>query len=68
MISRATIEARFRRLRQIVSAIRRAHGNRLYRDLDHLAGTWTADQADAFDRRLAEQRQVDEAAWTLCAS
>jgi len=31
----------------------------VYHDLDHLAGTWTAEQADEFNRFLAEQRQVD---------
>jgi len=30
-----------------------------YDDLDYLAGTWTAEEADAFDTALAEQRQID---------
>jgi len=37
---------------------------RPYHDLDHLAGTWTAEEADAFDQRIEEMfEQVDEEAW-----
>lgn len=35
----------------------------VYADLDPLAGTWTDEEADAFDRRIAEQRAVDEDLW-----
>ena len=35
----------------------------LFTDLDHLAGTWSEDEASAFDASLAEQRQVDEELW-----
>jgi hypothetical protein len=35
----------------------------LYHDLDHLAGCWTAEEAAAFDRSLAEQRKVDPELW-----
>ena len=34
-----------------------------YDELDHLAGTWTAEEARTFDAGLAEQRTVDEALW-----
>jgi plasmid stability protein len=34
-----------------------------YRDLDHLAGSWTREQADEFDRYLAEERQIDWELW-----
>jgi hypothetical protein len=34
-----------------------------HHDLDHLAGTWTKEEADEFDRALAEQRQIDEEMW-----
>lgn len=37
---------------------------RQYTDLDHLAGTWTAAEADEFDRLLAAQREIDDALWT----
>jgi len=35
----------------------------LHHDLDHLAGSWSAEEADAFDRDLAEQRRVDPELW-----
>ncbi len=35
----------------------------IHHDLDHLAGTWTEEEADAFDAALADQRQVDPELW-----
>jgi len=35
----------------------------LYHDLDHLAGSWTADEAAAFDEALARQRRIDPELW-----
>lgn len=32
-------------------------------DLDHLAGTWSQEQAKEFDEALREQRQIDEKLW-----
>lgn len=32
-------------------------------DLDDLAGTWTPEEAAAFDAVLAEQRQIDPDLW-----
>jgi hypothetical protein len=32
-------------------------------DLDHLAGTWSEEEAAAFDEALAEQRRVDPELW-----
>jgi len=32
-------------------------------DLDELAGTWSAEEADAFDRSLAEGRAIDPELW-----
>ncbi len=32
-------------------------------DLDELAGTWTAEEADAFDRVVADQRPIDPDVW-----
>jgi hypothetical protein len=34
-----------------------------HRDLDALAGTWSVDDARAFDEALAVQRQVDRKLW-----
>jgi antitoxin FitA-like protein len=35
----------------------------LHYDLDHLAGTWSEEDAAAFDEALAEQRRVDPELW-----
>jgi hypothetical protein len=32
-------------------------------DLDHLAGTWSAEEADAFDRQLGATRRIDAELW-----
>ena len=34
-----------------------------HHDLDHLAGTWSADEAEAFLATLADFSQIDEALW-----
>jgi plasmid stability protein len=34
-----------------------------YHDLDHLAGTWTKEEAAAFDKLIAEQRTIDPELW-----
>lgn len=34
-----------------------------YTDLDHLAGTWSAEEAAEFERLFARQRSVDESLW-----
>ena len=41
----------------------RPTGRKLYRDLDHLAGTWSEEQAAAFEAALIEQRAVDPELW-----
>ena len=35
----------------------------VYHDLDHLAGTWTKEEADEFDQALKEMRQVNPEEW-----
>ncbi len=35
----------------------------VYTDLDHLAGTWTAQQAEEFLRAQAAFEQIDEEIW-----
>lgn len=35
----------------------------VHRDLDHLAGTWSKEEADEFDEALAEQRRIDPELW-----
>jgi hypothetical protein len=34
-----------------------------YHDLDHLAGTWTKEEAATFDKLIAEQRTIDPEFW-----
>lgn len=38
-------------------------GRQRHHDLDHLAGSWSAEQARAFDEALARQRMVDRELW-----
>jgi DNA polymerase III delta subunit len=35
----------------------------LHRDLDHLAGTWSDEEATAFEAALLEQRRIDPKLW-----
>ncbi|MCC6966026.1 MAG: hypothetical protein IT391_07055 [Nitrospira sp.] len=34
-----------------------------YHDLDHLAGTWTKEEAAAFEPLITEQRTIDTEFW-----
>lgn len=34
-----------------------------YHDLDHLAGTWTTEEAATFEQLIAEQRPIDPELW-----
>ncbi|HYX23762.1 MAG TPA: hypothetical protein VFC23_06380 [Thermoanaerobaculia bacterium] len=40
-----------------------ASGRELHDDLDQLAGTWSTEEAAAFEAALAEQRRVDPELW-----
>jgi DNA-binding ferritin-like protein (Dps family) len=35
----------------------------VHHDLDQFFGTWTREEADAFDRALREQRQIEPETW-----
>jgi plasmid stability protein len=35
----------------------------LYKDLDHLAGLWSREEAAEFDKNLKAQRKVDPELW-----
>jgi len=56
--------------RYVLDILRQALGinafppHREYDDLDHLAGTWTEEEAEAFDAHLRRQRQIDEGLWS----
>ena len=34
-----------------------------FNDLDHLAGTWSEEEAAQFDNELRKQRRIDEELW-----
>jgi hypothetical protein len=36
---------------------------RRYHDLDELAGSWSKQEADAFDQALGKQRTIDPEMW-----
>jgi len=38
-------------------------GGRRHLDLDHLAGSWSRDEAEEFDRALRDQRRIDPELW-----
>jgi len=46
-------------LRRAIRLSRELLGGTRRTELDHLAGTWSREEADAFDRRLADQRPID---------
>jgi hypothetical protein len=48
---------------QLTPSSPRPLGSRRHRDLDHLAGSWTAEEAAEFDRSLEEQRRIDPELW-----
>ena len=35
----------------------------IHHDIDRFFGTWTKEEADAFDERLREQRQIEPEMW-----
>jgi len=47
-------------IRMLEEAVgQRATRRELHDDLDHLAGTWSHEEAATFDAALAEQRRID---------
>ena len=51
------------RLLEEAAGQRAASDRELHDDLDHLAGTWSAEEAAVFDAAVAEQRRVDPELW-----
>lgn len=45
------------------AAGQRSTGGELHHDLDHLAGTWSDEEATAFEAALIEQRRIDPELW-----
>ncbi len=59
--------------RAIISLLEKAAGvsstktseNKLYHDLDHLAGSWSKKEADSFEKNLQGQRTIDKELWEI---
>ncbi|MBN1140462.1 MAG: hypothetical protein JXB25_01505, partial [Deltaproteobacteria bacterium] len=51
-----------RLLRESLGIEKRKRGM-VYQELDHLAGTWSEEQAEEFSRLTAVFEQVDETMW-----
>lgn len=51
----------------VIRLLERAMGTgkrkRRHHDLDHLAGSWSAEEAQALERELERQRRVDPELW-----
>jgi hypothetical protein len=47
----------------IAHALGMAHGERKVRDLSDLAGTWSEQEARAFDEHIRTFEQIDESIW-----
>ena len=70
-IDRDARKQKVSRTRIIVSLLEQATGarsgprpeGRLFHDLDHLAGSWSEEDAGEFEAHLAAQRQTDEDLW-----
>ncbi len=41
----------------------KSNGARLFHDLDHLFGAWSANEADRFEKYLRDHRKMDEDLW-----
>ena len=50
-------------LRQTLGLAHAEGKPREYHDLDHLAGKWSKEEADAFDKTLKEIRRIDPEIW-----
>ena len=59
--------------RYVLSLLKQAVGptepntlqKQVFDDLDHLAGTWSQEDADEFDRTLKQQRYIDGELWYI---
>lgn len=41
----------------------KSNGVKLFHDLDHLCGSWSAKEAERFEMHLRDQRRIDEDIW-----
>lgn len=58
-VNKAVIEL----LEESVGSKRKKKAPVRYHDLDHLAGTWTKEEAAALEAFIAEQRTIDPELW-----
>ena len=58
-LNRAVIEL----LQEALGRGERPKKRRIYHDLDFLVGTWSKEEAEEFNRALAEQRKIDPELW-----
>ena len=70
MVRKEAEKKRVSKSKALISILERGAGIRserrgktLYHDLDHLSGVWTKEEARAFEKNLALQRNVDEELW-----
>ena len=70
MVRKEAEKKRVSKSKALISILERGAGIRserrkktLYHDLDHLSGVWTKEEARAFEKNLALQRNIDEELW-----
>lgn len=70
MVRKEAEKKRVSKSKALISILERGAGKRterrektLYHDLDHLSGVWTKEEARAFKKNLALQRNIEEELW-----
>jgi len=51
------------RLLEEATGVEKGEKKVVHRDLDRFFGTWTKEEADAFDEAVREHRQIDPEMW-----
>ena len=51
------------RLLEEATGVEKGKKKVVYHDLDRFFGTWTKEEADAFDEAMREHRQIDPEMW-----
>ena len=62
-MNQAVVDLLEERINTLSTAPGPAGKPRVYKDLQHLAGTWTDEEADEFMKLLKEQRQIEPEMW-----
>ena len=50
-------------IRMLEESVGTRQSRNLHHDLDHLAGTWSKEEAADFEATLADQRRIDAELW-----